>query len=262
MFDSGLGGLTVLRAVRSLDDAVDVCYFADTAHVPYGDRTLEEVSGFARRIIERLLEHEPGAILIACGTTCSAFDKLGWPSIGMPLFGLVAAGAREACAATRNGKLGVVATNVTARSGVFDRAIHALMTSASVTSVGAPALVPIVENGLWSSDEARAAVSACCEPFVANECDTVVLGCTHYPHLSHWFETALGPNVRIIDPAEAAARDAMQALAALAPQTGRTTFEVSGDPAEFATRASLLIGTPITDVTRSDVWTAPGAVPL
>src|SRR5579863_6877374 len=96
MFDSGLGGLTVLRAVRSLDDAVDVFYFADTAHVPYGDRKLVEVSGFARRIIARLLEHDPSAILIACGTTCSAFDALGWPSIGIPLFGLVAAGAREA----------------------------------------------------------------------------------------------------------------------------------------------------------------------
>jgi len=261
MFDSGLGGLTVLRAVRSLDDAVDVFYFADTAHVPYGDRKLVEVSGFARRIIARLLEHDPSAILIACGTTCSAFDALGWPSIGIPLFGLVAAGAREACAATRSGKVGVVATNATARSGVFDRAIHALMPDASVVDVGAPALVPIVESGQWSSDAARAAVSACCATFVENACDTVVLGCTHFPHLSGWFESALGARVRIVDPAEAAARDAVRALGAMTPQAGRIVFEVSGDPADFASRASLLSSAPVDDVVRSDLWTAQVSQP-
>lgn len=245
MFDSGLGGLTVLSAVRSFVDAADVVYFADTAHVPYGDRTLEEVSGFARTIIAHLMKREPAAIAIACGTTCSAFDRLGWPDIGVPLLGLVGPGAKSAVAASRSGSIGVVATNATARSGVFDRGIRAVRPDAVVTSIGAPALVPIVEGGRWESDEARDAVRACSEPFVRAKCDTVVLGCTHFPHLTKCFAHALGPDVRIVDPGEALGRDVAEILAALDPQAGEIEFEVSGDPAAFAQRASILLRTPV-----------------
>jgi glutamate racemase len=241
MFDSGLGGLTVLSAVRWSIDATDVVYFADTAHVPYGDRTLEEVSGFARRIIAYLMEREPAMIAIACGTTCSAFDKLGWPDIGVPLLGLVGPGARSAVEATRSGAIGVVATNATAKSGVFDRAIRAERADAVVTSIGAPALVPIVERGDWATDDASAAVAICCEPFVRASCDTVVLGCTHFPHLTKWFREALGPGVRIIDPGEAVGRDAAKILSELEPQSGAIDFEVSGDPVAFAKSASILL---------------------
>ncbi|HEY7995013.1 MAG TPA: glutamate racemase [Candidatus Eremiobacteraceae bacterium] len=241
MFDSGLGGLTVLSAVRWSIDATDVVYFADTAHVPYGDRTLEEVSGFARRIIAYLMEREPAMIAIACGTTCSAFDKLGWPDIGVPLLGLVGPGARSAVEATRSGAIGVVATNATAKSGVFDRAIRAERADAVVTSIGAPALVPIVERGDWATDDASAAVATCCEPFVRASCDTVVLGCTHFPHLTKWFREALGPGVRIIDPGEAVGRDAAKILSELEPQSGAIDFEVSGDPVAFAKSASILL---------------------
>lgn len=245
MFDSGLGGLTVLSAVRSFVDAADVVYFADTAHVPYGDRTLEEVSGFARRIIAHLMEREPAMVAIACGTTCSAFDKLGWPEIGVPLLGLVGPGARSAVEASRSGAIGVVATNATARSGVFDRAIRALRSDAVVTSVGAPALVPIVERGAWATAEALAAVVGCCDPFIRAKCDTVVLGCTHFPHLTRWFAEVLGPDVRLVDPGEALGRDAAQILSEFEPQPGATDFEVSGDPASFAKSASTLLRSPI-----------------
>jgi glutamate racemase len=248
MFDSGLGGLTVLSAIRSFVDATDVVYFADTAHVPYGDRTLEEVSSFARRIIAHLMERDPAMIAIACGTTCSAFDKLGWPDIGVPLLGLVGPGARSAVDASRSGAIGVVATNATARSGVFDRAIRGLRADAIVTSVGAPALVPLVEAGRWNSADALAAVLACCEPFVRARCDTVVLGCTHFPHLTRWFADVLGPDVRLIDPGEALGRDAAAILSKLEPQRGATDFEVSGDPESFAKSASVLLGAPIENV--------------
>lgn len=246
MFDSGLGGLTVLSAVRSFIDATDVVYFADTAHVPYGDRTLEEVSGFARRIIAHLMEREPAMIAIACGTTCSAFDKVGWPEIGVPLLGLVGPGARAAVDATRSGAIGVVATNATAKSGVFDRAIRAVRPDAVVTSIGAPALVPIVERGDWASAQARDAVAACCEPFVRARCDTVVLGCTHFPHLTKWFREALGPDVRLVDPGESVGRDAARILSELEPQTSAIDFEVSADPGAFARSASILLGASVT----------------
>jgi len=245
MFDSGLGGLTVLSAVRSFVDATDVVYFADTAHVPYGDRTLEEVSGFARRIIAHLMERDPAMIAIACGTTCSAFDRLGWPDIGVPLLGLVGPGARSAVDASHSGAIGVVATNATAKSGVFDRAIRALRFDAVVTSIGAPALVPIVERGDWATDEARDAVAACSEPFVRAKCDAVVLGCTHFPHLTKWFREALGPDVRLIDPGEALGSDAAAILSQFEPQSGAIDFEVSGDPTTFAKSASILLGSQV-----------------
>jgi len=246
MFDSGLGGLTVLASVRAKAGPTDILYYADTAHVPYGDRALEEVAGFARSIISRLLTHDPALITIACGTTCSAFDKLGWPEIGIPLLGLIGPGARAAVAATPSGAIGVVATNATIKSGVFERAIHALRSDAVLTSVGAPALVPIVESGRWATDEARAAVAECCERLTAANCDTVILGCTHFPHLAKWFQAALGPDVRLIDPADALGDDAAEILSTLEPQRGEIDFDVSGDPDAFTKSASILLGWPIT----------------
>jgi len=248
MFDSGLGGLTVLSAVRALINATDVYYYADTAHVPYGDRELEEVAGFARGIINRLLEHDPSAILIACGTTCSAFDKLGWPEIPVPLIGLVEPGASAACAATKNGAIGVVATNATVKSGVFERKILALRPDAVVKSVGAPALVPIVESGRWATKQARDAVIACCAGLTHAGCDTVVLGCTHFPHLLAWFAAALGPDVRIVDPGTASAQEAARILTRMQPVDGKVSFEVSGDPDAFAATATLLSGVKIDHV--------------
>jgi glutamate racemase len=248
MFDSGLGGLTVLTSVRALVGATDVHYYADTAHVPYGDRPLEQVAGFARRIIQRLLEHDPEAIVIACGTTCSAFDKLGWPSVRVPLIGLVEPGARAACAATTNGSIGVIATNATIQSGVFERKILRIRPDAIVKSVGAPALVPIVESGRWATPHARDAVTAYCAGFKQAGCDTVILGCTHFPHLIAWFQAALGPRVRIVDPGVASAQDAVRHLLTMEPQTNRLSFEVSGDPEAFAASATLLSGVKIDDV--------------
>ena len=239
MFDSGLGGLTVLGAVQRKVGAVDVVYYADTAHVPYGDRALEEVSGFARAIIGKLLAEDPALIAIACGTTCSAFDRLGWPQLPVPLIGLVGPGARAAARASRNGSIGVVATNATVRSGVFERALKAVRADANVTGIGAPALVPLVESGRWDSDEARAAVAACCAGLRAAGCDTVILGCTHFPHLRRWFADALGPDVRLIDPAHAVA-DEVAALIPFASGAGSVRFEVSGDRDAFLSAAARL----------------------
>ena len=239
MFDSGLGGLTVLGALQRKIGAVDVVYYADTAHVPYGDRALEEVDGFARAIIGKLLEEDPALIAIACGTTCSAFDRLGWPQLPVPLIGLVGPGARAAAIASRNGSIGVVATNATIRSGVFERALRAVRADARVTGVGAPALVPLVESGRWDSDEARAAVAACCAGLRAAACDTVILGCTHFPHLRRWFADALGPEVRLIDPADAVA-DEVAALIPFAAGAGSVRFEVSGDRDAFMSAAVRL----------------------
>ena len=238
--DSGLGGLTVLAALRELLGGVDVIYFADTAHVPYGDRSLESVADLGRRIVERLLEHRPAAIIVASGTTCAAFDACGRPDSPVPLIGVVEFGARAAVEATRNGKIGVIATQATVESGIFERAIRKLRAEAHVTSVPAPALVPLVEAGDWESEIAKAAVAAVCAPVVTAGCDVAVLGCTHYPHLLTWFSDALGPNVAIVDPGTSCAEEVARRLSALAASSGRTIVEVSGDSDVFAANAFRL----------------------
>lgn len=242
ILDSGLGGLTVLGALRALTPSMDVIYFADTDHVPYGDRSLADVAALGAKIVERLLEHEPAVIVVASGTTCAAFDAIERPRTPVPMIGVVGPGAVAATAATNNGIIGVVATNATIKSGIFERKILEIKPDAVVRGVGAPALVPIVESGGWASARARDAVMACCGGLIRAGCDTVVLGCTHFPHLMAWFGAALGPGVQIVDPGAACAQDASRILTAAEPVQSKLTFEVSGDPEEFAANATLLTG--------------------
>jgi len=242
MLDSGLGGLTVLSALRALTADTDVVYFADTAHVPYGGRTLSEVASLGAAIVKRLLAHDPSVIIAASGTTCAAFDAEGWPASPVPLVGVVNYGAAAAVDATSNGRIGVVATQATVASAVFEREILKFRADALVTSVAAPSLVPIVESGGWASARARDAVASVCGPLVRAGCDTVILGCTHFPHLLAWFMTALGEQVAIVDPGAACAAMVAQMIVGFAPSPGTLTFEVSGDKDEFAAHALSLSG--------------------
>jgi len=246
MLDSGLGGLTVLHTLRTLAPDVDVIYFADTANMPYGDRPLAEVAALGTRIVERLGGYNPAAILIASGTTCAAFDICGWPQNGMPLVGVIEAGAGSAVRASRSGDIGVIATRGTIDSGCFERAIRSLAPGARVTNVAAPALVPIVESGESASERADAAVIEACQPFRAARCDAVILGCTHFPHLRKWFASALGPDVRLVDPADECAARCAPLLAPFRPGSALLTCEVSGDAAAFARYAQALGAPPIT----------------
>jgi len=240
MLDSGLGGLTVLSALRSRSPRTDVVYFADTANVPYGDRPLEEVAALGVRISERLVAaHDPCMIVIASGTTCAAFDRCGWPDAGVPLVGVIEAGARSAVRATRTGSIGVIATAGTIAAGSFERALRALKPDVRVTNVPAPALVPIVEAGESASERAQLAVAVACGPLIAGACDAVILGCTHFPHLRRWFEAALGQSVALVDPADDCAANAVELLTS---KDGNANFicEVSGDARLFAQHASAL----------------------
>jgi glutamate racemase len=240
MLDSGLGGLTVLSALRALASDVDVLYFADTAHVPYGDRTLEDVAALGGRIVEHFAAFDPASIVIASGTTCAAFDRCGWPAAKAPLAGVIEAGSRAAVAASASGDIGVIATRATIDSGCFEQALRALSSSVRVTNVAAPALVPIVEAGESSSERARTAVIEACAPFVEARCDAVILGCTHFPHLRTWFAAALGPSVKLVDPADACAASVAALLADGVGGSGRLSVEVSGDELTFAQRAKAL----------------------
>jgi glutamate racemase len=242
MLDSGLGGLTVLSALRALTSDTDVVYFADTAHVPYGGRDLSEVARLGSAIVKRLLVHNPSMIVVASGTTCAAFEAAGWPASPVPLVGVVNYGAAAAVEASTNGRIGVVATHGTVKSGVFEREILKFRSDAQVTSVAAPSLVPIVESGGWASARARDAVASVCGPIIRSGCDTVILGCTHFPHLLAWFMAALGEHIAIVDPGAACAAKVAQMIVGFGSSPGTLAFEVSGDKDEFAAHALSLSG--------------------
>ena len=248
LLDSGAGALTVLAALWERVPDVDIVYYADTAFVPYGDRTLEEIAFLGDAIARHLLEYEPSAIVVASGSTCAAFDACGWPADVPNVVGVVQPGARAAVAASSSGAIGVVATSATVRSRVFERAIQVLAPDSRVTGVPAPALVPIVEAGESKSERARRAVAIACRPLVAARCDAVILGCTHFPHLRGWFEEALGRDVAIVDPAVGTADDVAALVRAAPGGGGRLIVEVSGNAEEFAANAVALSGVNIAEL--------------
>jgi glutamate racemase len=235
LYDSGLGGLTVLAALRAAGIDQDVVYFADQAHVPYGDKTSATLHGYLSENLRLLASLDVDAVVMACNTSCAIAEGLGWPATPMPVLDLIANG----CAAFADApyrRVAVIATAATVRSGAYGRALRRAAPQLDVVETAAPALVPLVERGAVDGDEARdavAAVVAALPPGV----DAVLYGCTHYPLLDRWFADALGPDVARIDPAlaQAAAARLLIAQRALPPGASRTTYYTNGDPIAFET---------------------------
>lgn len=235
LYDSGLGGLTVLAALRAAGIDQDVVYFADQAHLPYGDKTDAQLHGFLAENLTLLGELRVDAVVTACNTTCAVAERLGWPRTDVPVLDLIAtAGASFAGTAYR--RIGVVATVATIRSGAYERAIRAAAPDAQLFALAAPALVPIVERGATDTADARAAVAAVVAE-LPRELDALVYGCSHYPLLDRWFAAALAPGVARIDPAHAQAAAAVRLVAqrGLAPGSSTTTYYTNGDANAFET---------------------------
>jgi len=195
----------VLRAVRALLPDEDIVYYADQAHVPYGDRTPDELVQLLAHNVAYLEARGVDAIVMGCNTSCAIAASRGWPATRVPILDLIAAAADDVAASGAR-RVGVIGTLATVGSGAYGRAIRACDPAIAVQEVAAPALVPLVESGLLSGPIARDAVAAACAKFAA-PLDALVLACTHYPLLDAHFASALGDVVRI-DPAQAQARRA------------------------------------------------------
>jgi len=233
LYDSGLGGLTVLRALRAAGIDRDVVYFADQAHLPYGDKTDVQIHGYLGENLAWLGAQGVEAIVAACNSSCAAAAGLGWPASAVPVLDLIET-AGAAFAGTSYRRVGVVATVATVRSGAYARAIRVHAPDTDVIEVAAPALVPLVERGEAETPAAGDAVRAAVAALPA-DLDALVYGCTHYPLLDRWFAEALGPQVARIDPALAQAARTQRLLAQRAPAAGTatTTFYTNGDPVAF-----------------------------
>jgi glutamate racemase len=252
VFDSGLGGLTVAHAIMRQLPAESLVYFGDTARVPYGPKSPDTVRRYSREIAAWLLAQGVKAVVVACNTaTAHALPALR-DELDVPVIGVVEPGARAAVRASRSGHIGVIATNGTIKSGAYVRAIHAEAPDAHVTALACPLFVPLVEEGWTEHDATRAIAREYLAPFMSDEVDTLVLGCTHYPLLKPLIADIVGPHVRLIDSAEETAADTRRMLAehSLFAENGegRYRFVASDDQQQFLTLGQRFFGDTIEHV--------------
>ncbi len=233
LYDSGLGGLTVLAAMREAGVDQDVVYFADQAHLPYGDKTDAQLHGYLAENLRLLAGRGVDAVVAACNTSCAVARGHGWPATTFPVLDIIESAA-QSFTRTPYRRIAVVATVATVRSGAYGDAIRAAVPHARVDEIPAPALVPIVEAGDADSEAARAAVADVAAQ-IAPDVDAVVYGCTHYPLLDRWFAAALPPSVVRVDPARAQAEAATALIARLGlePGTSKTAYYTNGDAVAF-----------------------------
>ncbi len=254
VFDSGLGGLSVLREIRRQLPHASVLYLADTLNVPYGDKPIEVVRDLALRLTDQLVSAGAEIVLMASGTsTVAGLDAARQRYPQLPIVGTVAPGASAAVSGPA-GAIGVLATNATAHSRAFTGAVHALDLAREVVEIGCPKFVPLVEMGQADTSDAHAAAFEYLRPLYAAGAQTIILGCTHFPFLLgalHSAAAEFGDPAFLpvfVDPSAAAVQAALTLLPSLADQSTAPSavhFAATGDPEEFRRFASRLLGTPI-----------------
>ena len=212
VFDSGTGGLTVVRALRDLLPHEDIFYIGDTARLPYGGKSKSTIERYSIEISGLLLAESSKMIVVACNTSSSlAVSKLE-ELLKVPVVGVIAPGARAAVKETRVGHVGVIGTRSTIQSEAYERAIQALNPDVRVTSQACPLLVPLVEEAWLDEEVTREVLHRYLDPVVAAGIDTLVLGCTHYPLLAPLIEEVAGPGIRLVDSAKNCAVAVKQTL--------------------------------------------------
>ncbi len=225
--DSGVGGLTVARRVLERFPDANLLYFADTAHVPYGDKTPQQVRHYALSISRFLITQGAQMLVFACNTTSALALDTARQCFDVPIFGVIRPGARVA-ARLSSGKVGVLATSATVQSGVYTRVLREYRADLQVEEVGCPAFVPLVEAQQTGGIEALEACKHYLAPLRRMGADTVVLGCTHYPLLLPALRQ-VAPEIRFIDPAAAVAQEVADSVSDLATGEGSRRFFVSGE---------------------------------
>ncbi len=213
VFDSGIGGLTCVEELINLLPNEDIVYLGDTARVPYGTRSRETIMSYARQDIEFLKQHNVKMILVACGTVSSVLSFMK-EDPGISVSGVVQPAVKAACAATKNNRIGIIATSATVKSGVYGKVIRSINPEIKVVGKACPMFVPLVENGYTSPDcpPARYFAEEYLEIMKEEEVDTLILGCTHYPHLSELISQVMGDRVTLVSSGAELAKYALNTL--------------------------------------------------
>lgn len=206
VFDSGVGGLTVVKALRDLLANENISYLGDTARVPYGPKSPETVQRYAVELAQMLMGKNAKALIVACNTVSSVALPLLTKKFSVPVIGVIDPGARAALQATRNRHIGVIGTRATIRSGAYEKAVRAIDNRVRVSSRACPLLVPLIEEGLLDDDVTDRMIVRYLEPLLADGIDTLVLGCTHYPLLTGAITRVLSSEIMLVDSAQNCAR--------------------------------------------------------
>lgn len=254
IFDSGVGGLTVVRAMQAILPAERLIYFGDTARVPYGSKSQVTIRKYAHDDTAILMRYQPKMIIVACNTVSAlALDVVEKTCGNIPVIGVLEAGAQLAVSRSEHKRIGVIGTQATVCSNAYACAINMLDSEVTVHSRACPLFVPLAEEGFTDHPATRLIAAEYLRAFDGHDIDTLVLGCTHYPILRSMIEQTIGPDIRIIDSAEAVACRAKELLT----ETGmlNTTSEtenphllVSDLPQKFSMLYRLFMGSEMPDV--------------
>ena len=249
VFDSGLGGLTCVSELMKLMPSENIIYFGDTARVPYGTRSKETILEYAVQDVNFIKSHDVKMIIAACGTVSSVVGRQKDFAGDVPFTGVVIPAVQAACAATKNGRIGVIGTAATIRSGAYGKAIRNIRPDASVIGNACTMFVPMVENGITSPDDivVKTMTERYLKPIKDENVDVLILGCTHYPILYDAIANYMGEGVKLISSGAEAARYTMNMLASknmLSPRTGNGTvsYYTSDSKELFETNAHAFIG--------------------
>jgi glutamate racemase len=237
VFDSGVGGITVVKEIMRQLPHETIYYFGDTLRCPYGERSKEEVRQFTLEIIDFLLKYPLKAIVIACNTATAAALNDVRERASIPVLGVIEPGARAAIKSTVYGQVGIIGTVRTIKSGAYERALRRLHPDIVTHSLACPSLVPLVEAGLRHSSQAADVVAEELKPLQVLSMDTLILGCTHYPLLTSSIQKTMGDLVKLISSAEETASELstiLQYRSMLATRHQAHRFFTTGDTAHFA----------------------------
>lgn len=250
VFDSGLGGLTVARAIREVLPGEDLVYLGDTARVPYGTRSPDTIIRYARVCAASLVRHRIKLLVVACNTVSAvALDHLR-DELDVPVLGVIDPGARAGVAASRNRRIGVIATQGTVASGAYERAIHAADSRVEAFATPAPLLVPLAEEGWLDGEVPELVAERYLRTLTAHGIDALVLGCTHYPLLEQAIgrvaHRLAGPSLAVVDGAKATAAELESILRERSMKSSRAQgslrIQVTDRPGRFAEVASRFLG--------------------
>ena len=247
-FDSGVGGLTVVHAMRKLLPAEDILYLGDTARVPYGNKSPDTIIRYSREIMAYLRRHHVKAVVVACNTASAHALSILQKEADIPVIGVIAPGVEAALAATRNGCVGVIGTQGTIQSEAYQNLLRKSRPDVVITAVAAPLLVSLVEEDWLSHPATQLILEEYLAPIKAAHVDTVVLACTHYPLLKGLAQRVLGPEVVLVDSAENAAVALARKLESAGlsrsagSKPGQTTIWSTDVPAQISRMAERFLG--------------------
>lgn len=267
IFDSGVGGLSVAEQIDRELPGVPFVFFGDTQHVPYGNRSVSEVVSLIDIICHHLIDCGVKVLVMACNTSSAlAFEHVAaWSPA--PIIGIIDEAAKAAVRTTRNGRIGLMANPLTAASGAYEKACARVcedtslkdkigVSTVSVTPVGCPKLVPLIEKGKVSGSEAREAVREYLSPLQKADVDTLILGCTHYPFVRPLIEELAGSGLKIIDPARYVVKRLRELGFDCHPSAVKASrlYQSSGSAVDFAKVGSQLLGHVISPVERVELF--------